>query len=78
MTGQSHFDWQKRRLPRTHILIWLKDKIRPDQIDSPIRAELPNLEQDRCLFYINVKTDSGYSCMKEGKCTKRFLRQFLN
>ena len=46
MTDQTRFDWQNRGLPRAHILIWLKDKLRPDQIDSDIRAELPNPEDN--------------------------------
>ena len=74
-------EWQKRGLPHAHILIWLRDKIRPDQIDSIISAELPDPEQDRCLFDIIIKNmihgpcgkiNPGSSCMKEGKCTKRF------
>ena len=35
-------EWQKRGLPHTHILVWLQNKIRPDQIDSIISAELPD------------------------------------
>jgi hypothetical protein len=49
-------EWQKRGLPHAHILIWLKDKIRPDQIDSVISAELPNKDDDPDLFEIIEKT----------------------
>lgn len=80
-------EWQKRGLPHAHILIWLKDKIKPDQIDSVISAELPDPQQDPCLFDIIVKNmihgpcdsvNPRSSCMKDGKCTKRFPRQLLN
>ena len=39
-------EWQKRGLPHAHILIWLKDKIKSDEIDSAISAELPDRQQD--------------------------------
>ncbi|XP_063931152.1 uncharacterized protein LOC135143203 [Zophobas morio] len=35
-------EWQKRGLPHAHILVWLVDKIRPDEIDSIISAEIPD------------------------------------
>jgi hypothetical protein len=43
-------EWQKRGLPHAHILVWLKEKIRPTQIDSIISAELPNPQEDPVLF----------------------------
>ncbi|UYV65486.1 hypothetical protein LAZ67_3004489 [Cordylochernes scorpioides] len=43
-------EWQKRGLPHAHILLWLKEKIRPNQIDSIICAEIPNEEVDASLF----------------------------
>ncbi|CAI6374709.1 unnamed protein product [Macrosiphum euphorbiae] len=39
-------EWQKRGLPHAHILIWLKNKIHPDQYDNIISAELPDPEKD--------------------------------
>lgn len=30
------FEWQKRGLPHAHNLIWLHEKIRPNQIDQVI------------------------------------------
>ena len=38
-------EWQKRGLPHAHILVWLKEKLRPDQI-SIISAELSSREED--------------------------------
>jgi hypothetical protein len=43
-------EWQKRGLPHIHNLVWLKDKIKPDQIDSVISAEIPNPNVDPTLF----------------------------
>jgi hypothetical protein len=80
-------EWQKRGLPHAHILIWLKDKIKSDQIDSIISAELPDRQQDLRLFEIIVKNmihgpcgsiNPNSSCMKDGKCTKRYPRQLLH
>ena len=80
-------EWQKRGLPHAHILIWLTDKSTPDKIDSIIGAELPDSQHDPCLFDIIVKNmvhgpcgniNPGSSCMKDGKCTKRYPRQLLD
>jgi hypothetical protein len=80
-------EWQKRGLPHAHILIWLMNKITPDQIDSIISAELPDPQQDPCLFDIIIKNmvhgpcgnvNPTSSCMKDGKCTKRYSRQILD
>ena len=35
-------EWQKRGLPHAHILIWLVDKVRPEEIDKIISAEIPD------------------------------------
>ncbi|XP_054719193.1 uncharacterized protein LOC129228538 [Uloborus diversus] len=45
-------EWQKRGLPHTHILVWLEDKIRPEEIDQIISAEIPNPLADPELFEI--------------------------
>ncbi|KIH60924.1 hypothetical protein ANCDUO_08810 [Ancylostoma duodenale] len=80
-------EWQKRGLPHAHILIWLREKIRPSQIDNIISAELPNPEQDPELFEIVAKNmihgpcgplNNNSPCMKEGRCTKKYPREFLN
>jgi PIF1-like helicase/Helitron helicase-like domain at N-terminus len=79
-------EWQKRGLPHAHILIWLKDKIKSEQIDSVIRAELPDPQQDPRLFEIVIKTmihgpcgaiNPQSPCMENNKCTKRYPRQLL-
>lgn len=43
-------EWQKRGLPHSHSLIWLSDRLRPEQIDQIISAELPDPDQDPVLF----------------------------
>ena len=80
-------EWQKRGLPHAHILIWLKNKIKSDQIDSVISAELPDPQQDPRLFDIITKTmihgpcgaiNPDAPCMEDKKkCTKRYPRQLL-
>ena len=79
-------EWQKRGLPHAHILIWLKNKIKSDQIDSVISAELPDPQQDPRLFEIICKNmihgpcgalNPDAPCMEKNKCTKRYPRQLL-
>ncbi|CAF1606331.1 unnamed protein product [Rotaria magnacalcarata] len=57
-------EWQKRGLPHAHILIWLKDKIKPDEIDSVISAALPDRQQDPRLFQIIVKKHDSWAFRK--------------
>ncbi|UYV73327.1 hypothetical protein LAZ67_10002739 [Cordylochernes scorpioides] len=74
-------EWQKRGLPHAHILIWLIDKITPDQIDQVISAEIPDIAIDPDLFEVVAKNmihgpcgaiNNNSPCMKDGKCTKRY------
>ncbi|RCN45090.1 hypothetical protein ANCCAN_08900 [Ancylostoma caninum] len=76
----------KRGLPHAHILIWLKEKIHPTQIDTIISAEIPNPEQDPGLFEIITKNmihgpygplNPSSPCMKDRKCSKRYPREFI-
>ena len=46
-------EWQKQGLPHGHILIWLVDKVRPEEIDKIISAEIPNPNVDQELFDID-------------------------
>ena len=79
-------EWQKRGLPHIHILLWLKDKLRPADIDSVISAEIPDKESDPGLYDVVTKTmmhgpcgrlNPKQSCMKDGRCTKNYPRSFL-
>ncbi|GFT98707.1 ATP-dependent DNA helicase [Trichonephila clavipes] len=72
-------EWQKRGLPHVHILLWLKDKIRPEYIDKVICAELPDSKLDPALYEIIRTTmihgpcghiNKSSPCMLNGNCTK--------
>jgi len=41
-------EYQKRVLPHAHILLWVapEDKVKPENIDLVISAEIPDKEQD--------------------------------
>ena len=80
-------EWQKRGLPHVHSLFWLREKLRPTQIDSVIRAELPNPEEDPFLYAIVKRhmihgpcgvINSKAPCMRNGKCGKRFPGELLH
>lgn len=79
-------EWQKRGLPHAHILVWFANKIRPEEIDNIISAEIPDPDLDPELFQIvttnmihgpcgSINTSSP--CMDNGKCTKRFPKDLL-
>ena len=78
-------EWQKRDLPHAHILIWLVEKIRPDQIDDIINAEIVDPEIDPDLHDVVVMNmihgpcgaiNPQSPCMVDGKCSKRYPRKF--
>ncbi|XP_073979946.1 uncharacterized protein [Rhodnius prolixus] len=80
-------EWQKRGLPHAHILIWFVDKIRAEDIDSLISAEIPDPSTDQLLFDIVTtnmihgpcgRLNRSSPCMIDGKCTKRFPKDFTN
>ncbi|GBL83292.1 hypothetical protein AVEN_110620-1 [Araneus ventricosus] len=73
-------EWQKRGLPYTHILTWLKDSLHVHRVDDFISAEIPNPQEDPDLFCIVTKQmvhgpcgsiNLHSPCMKDGICTKR-------
>lgn len=70
---------EKRGLPHAHILIWLVQKIMPDQIDNVISADIPDPSTDPDLHEIVIKNiiqgpcgiiNPNSICMADGKCTK--------
>ena len=81
-------EFQKRDLPHTHILLIMNqdDKIRDiEDVDDIIYAEIPDRNIDPDLYDIVTSNmmhdpcDSVYpklSCMKDGKCSKKYPRQF--
>ncbi|CAM9826526.1 unnamed protein product [Sphacelaria rigidula] len=56
-----------------------EDKPTPDEYDKYISAELPDIRQQPRPFHIiassNIHGPCGSSCMKDGRCSKRFPRQ---
>lgn len=79
-------EWQKRGLPHAHILLWLSQSIRSDEIDSIISAEIPDIDNDDELFYIVTSNmihgpcgsiNPNSPCMNQRKCTKRFPKALL-
>lgn len=79
-------EWQKRGLPHAHILLWLKNKIKPVQIDQVICAGIPDPQIDEKLHHI-VKCSMIHGpcgnlnhkslCMDKGSCRKQYPRPFL-
>lgn len=79
-------EWQKRGLPHAHILVWLVDKIRPNEIDSIISAEIPDETVDPKLQAVVTKHmihgpcgvfNNNSPCMVDGKCSKRYPRDMI-
>lgn len=80
-------EWQKRGLPHTHTLVWLQNKIRANEIDSVISAELPSVTEDPELHELVKKhmmhgpcgrLNESSPCMKSGRCTKRYPKAFIS
>ena len=78
------FEWQKRGLPHVHILLWMEDRIDPDEIDNFISAEIPDEEFDPELFRIvttfMLHGPCGHfnphcTCMVDGQCSKEFPKE---
>lgn len=79
-------EWQKRGLPHAHILLWLRERIRPDRIDLIISAELPNPDSDPVLFETVRKSMvhgpcgklyPNSPCMVNGRCSKGFPKPYM-
>ena len=49
-------EWLKWGLPHAHLLLWLQEKIKPNQVDSIIFAEIPAKSRDPKLFEISPNT----------------------
>lgn len=69
-----------------HILVWLVNKIRADEIDTIISAEIPDETIDPKLHEIVTKNmihgpcgvyNNNSPCMIDGKCSKRYPRDLI-
>ncbi|XP_058810133.1 uncharacterized protein LOC131675242 [Phymastichus coffea] len=76
-------EFQKRGLPHMHLLITLEQGYKittADIVDKFISAELPIQIRNPRLFDIVMRTMThgpcGDWCMKDGKCSKKFPKQF--
>ncbi|GFU26442.1 ATP-dependent DNA helicase [Trichonephila clavipes] len=76
VAGCIRLSGKKRGLPHAHILVWFIDKIRPEEIDSIISAEIPDPSTDQLLFDIVTTNmihgpcgtlNSSSPCMADGK-----------
>ncbi|GBP22166.1 hypothetical protein EVAR_10676_1 [Eumeta japonica] len=81
-----YVEWQKHGLPHAHILVWLVDKIRPDEIDSIISVEILDETVDPKLHAVVTKYmihgpcgvfNYNSPCMVDGKCSKRYPRDLI-
>jgi hypothetical protein len=88
-TAKVHvIEFQKRGLPHAHILLILKSEDKPkdaEAIDRVISAEIPDIEVNPRLHAIVTKHmihgpcgqhNLNSPCMKDGKCSKNFPKQF--
>lgn len=80
-------EWQKRGLSHIHVLLWLFNKIQPQQIDSVIRAEIPHHNIDPNLHDLVVKhvvhgpcraINPRSPCMKNKKCSKKYSKPLIS
>ena len=81
-------EFQKRGLPRAHILIFLHPSRKyptPSDIDQIISAEIPHQDDDPELYNLVKshmihgpcgKANGAAPCTKDGKCTKYFPKNF--
>ncbi|GFW47946.1 hypothetical protein TNCV_2401331 [Trichonephila clavipes] len=79
-------EWQKRGVPHVHILIWLKQKLLPNQINNIISTEIPDPEEDKNLFDTVIKNmihgpygacNPASPYIQNGKCTKKYPRELI-
>ena len=78
-------EWQKRGLPHVHLLLWLKLSIHDNDIDKFILGEILDRRVDPILNEIIVNNmvynecgpgNPTTRCMKDGRCEKRFPKEF--
>ena len=81
-------EFQKRGLGHIHMCIWLKNPIRPEQVDEFVSAEIPDPSVDPELYLLVLKNmihgpcgeyNPGQKCCnRTGKCDKHFPKEFVH
>lgn len=83
-------EFQKRGLPHAHILLILNEQYKlrtTDDYDKIVSAELPDLKSNPKMHETirrhNIhgpcgKLNESATCMVNGKCSKRYPREFIN
>ena len=66
MPRRSNIEFQKRCLPHIHLLVWLKNTIRPDDIDNFVSAEIPDPDTDQELHQMVLKHMIHGPCFTHG------------
>ncbi|GBP54649.1 hypothetical protein EVAR_35911_1 [Eumeta japonica] len=59
-------EWQKRGFPHIHIIIWLFEKIRPNEVDKIITAKTPHVQVDPGLQEVVIKNIIHGPCVPHG------------
>ena len=85
-----HSRISKKRLPHTHILLWLdgENKLKtPTNIDKVISVQLPNqylypklhrVVSNYMIHELCGPVQFNYPCMKEGRCLKYYPKNFTS
>ncbi|XP_074306204.1 uncharacterized protein LOC141641444 [Silene latifolia] len=80
-------EFQKRGLPHAHILLWLKkdgSQVSPEYIDSIIKAEIPDKDEEPELYNIVSQfmvhgpcgdDNPSCSCMINNTCSKKYPKK---
>jgi hypothetical protein len=61
------------------LLLWLTNKLRPEQIHNVVTAEIPNKDEDPVLYDPEARhmIDRPYGALNfNGKCSRTFSRPF--
>jgi hypothetical protein len=87
ISNKDVIEFQKRGLPHAHIFLKLDKNEKPkttDDYDKIISAEIPeksinqNLYETITKFNNHTPCNNKSNCFENGKCTKRFPRNFTN
>lgn len=78
--------WQIRGLPHARIMIRLIEKIKSNDLDKIVSAEIPDVPLDCDFHEIFIKNmihapfgtfNTNLPCMVNGKCSKRYPQELV-